>query len=527
MPAGAALVGATGQPQVGAMPFPPHPDGPLDVAVLGGGPAGASAARLLAAWGYRVALLTREPTTPPLAESLPPSIDKVFDLLGVRGAMEDAGFVRTTGNTVWWGGSETRHEGFADGATGYQVVQSDLERVLQRLAREAGADLRRDADVRAVEGWEEGGGESAPTVRYEQGGEPDTVRSRWVLDCTGRAGVIAKRGLRRQGDGPPTLALVGVWERPNGWGLDEETHTLVESYTDGWAWSVPVSGALRYFTAMVDPRLTDLDRGGSVERTYAAELAKTVHLTPLVEDAKRVSGPWACTAATYDAVRYGGPGYLLVGDAGSFIDPLSSFGVKKAMASAWLAAVVVNTVLTDPAMTPAALELFDRRERHIHEAYRDLSARFAAEAGRGHEHGFWSVRARRLDELDPASFTHEPDARALREDPSVLAAFAALKESEGLHLAPSPELRLTETPTVEGNRVVLERRLAIPGWDAGVRHLRGIDLLALTDLAPGFGQVPDLFETFVDRHGPVALPDFLGALSVLLAKGALVNRSGS
>jgi 2-polyprenyl-6-methoxyphenol hydroxylase-like FAD-dependent oxidoreductase len=76
---------------------------PIDVAVLGGGPAGAAAARLLASRGHRVALVTRAPARPALAESLPPSVGKLLDRIGVRGAVDAADFVRATGNTVWWG----------------------------------------------------------------------------------------------------------------------------------------------------------------------------------------------------------------------------------------------------------------------------------------------------------------------------------------------------------------------------------------------------------------------------------------
>ena len=471
-------------------------------------------------------LLTRPATTPPLAESLPPSVDSLFDLFGVRESVEAAGFVRTTGNTVWWDRSEVRHEGFADGARGYQVVQRDLARVLLGLAADAGAHVFADADVRSVEGWERlATGPNRPaTISYEQQGASRSLRAHWVLDCTGRTGVIAKHGLRHREKGPSTLALAGVWEQAEGWGLDDETHTLVESYEDGWAWSVPVSETIRYFTAMVDPRLTGLERGGPVAGTYAAELAKTTHFSRLLEGAARVGEPWGCTATPYGARRYGGPGFLLVGDAGSFIDPLSSFGVKKALASAWMAAVVVHTCLSAGEMSQPSLELFERQERAIYEAYRRLSARFSQEAGREHEHGFWSLRAGQVDELDRSAFTGEPDTAELREDPAVLAAFASLKESLGIRLATTGTPAFTEEPTVEGNKVILERRLLVPGWQAGVRHLRGVDLQAMIEMAPGFDQVPDLFEAFVARHEGVTLPDFLGALSVLIAKGVLENR---
>ncbi len=62
---------------------------------------------------------------------------------------------------------------------------------------------------------------------------------------------------------------------------------------------------------------------------------------------------------------------------------------------------------------------------------------------------------------------------------------------------------------------------------ASIRFLRGVDLPNLVDMAPGHTQVPDLFETYNRACEPVILPDFLGALSVLLAKGILENRAAT
>jgi hypothetical protein len=107
-----------------------HPSKPIDVAILGGGPAGAAAARLLASHGHRVAVLTRAPAPPPLAESLPPSVGKLLDRIGVRSAVDAADFVRATGNTVWWGCDEPRVESFGGGSLGWQVRRDTFDSVL-------------------------------------------------------------------------------------------------------------------------------------------------------------------------------------------------------------------------------------------------------------------------------------------------------------------------------------------------------------------------------------------------------------
>src|SRR6058998_2509428 len=124
-----------------------------DVVIIGGGPAGSTAGRLLAELGYSVLLLTRpENRYPSLAESLPPSCRKVFGFLGILDSMDSAGFYRSRGNNVWWGDSEGRVESFAgeSGLCGYQVLRSDLDRLLLSLARGAGALVFEDAIARRV-----------------------------------------------------------------------------------------------------------------------------------------------------------------------------------------------------------------------------------------------------------------------------------------------------------------------------------------------------------------------------------------
>src|SRR6266699_3761651 len=102
----------------------------VDVAVIGGGPAGASAARLLASWGHRIMVLTRPGHRRALAESLPPSCVRLFDRLGVREEIDAVGFLRATGNTVHWGEEPERVERFADGALGYQVPRDAFDSLL-------------------------------------------------------------------------------------------------------------------------------------------------------------------------------------------------------------------------------------------------------------------------------------------------------------------------------------------------------------------------------------------------------------
>ncbi len=481
----------------------------FDVLVIGGGPSGAAAARLLAGWGHSVLLVTRESPQVALAESIPPSAKKLLQTIGAAEAIDSAGFVRSTGNSVYWGGEE-HIAAFPAGEYGYQVERAAFDALLLRLAEAAGAGVWRNATFRSVRSDETG---HSARISTETGEEE--VRAHWLLDCSGRAGVLA-RGYRRLQPGRRTIALVATWERSGGWDLTDETHTLVESYEAGWAWSVPISASRRCIAVMVDPGHTELQRS-QLSAQYQAELSNTSRLGSLVRNATIVTAPWACQASQYDAERVSGDHFLLVGDAASFVDPLSSFGVKKALASAWLAAVVTRTGLTQPELSLHASKLYETRERTMFEALQRRSAELSRSATGGHEHAFWSERS----EADRTESSGEPDIDALRRDRRLMQAFESLKQRESILLRPGRVAQRVDLAVVRENRIAMATHLVSPDFPEGIRYVRAVDLVTLADLAVEHRQVPDLYDAYQRLAQPVALPDFLGALSLLIANGML------
>jgi len=452
---------------------------------------------------------------------VPPSARKLLSELGVLEAVEQAGFHPNEGNTVWWAGGPVRSETFADDDRGFHVDRAGLERVLGEAAETFGVRVHA-ATARAAE--EE---EGAWTVRCDgPDGTARSLRAPWVLDATGRHGLLARREGRQADRGTTTLALVRRFTRDDAWDGAQGTHTLVESYEDGWAWSVPLDARTRCVTAMVDQRHADLE-GVDVSAMLDAELAKTRQLSEPLEGARPAGDAWACPASLYTASRFGRPGLLLVGDAGSFIDPLSSYGVKKALSSGWLAGVVAHTALVDPPMTRTAVELFDARERAVYESYRRVSARFFEEAAAAYGHAYWTARAEAArtagTAADPSVADPDDPWTSALPEAEVRAAFDAIRSRERLAAERGPSVRPLERPAIHGHRVVLQPHLATDRCPHGMRWVRGVDLEALVAVAPSHAEVPDGWSAYNGVAAPVTLPDYLTALATAFAAGILVH----
>ena len=348
----------------------------------------------------------------------------------------------------------------------------------------------------------------------------------WLIDATGRRGLLA-REVREPDRSTTTLALVRRFRRPGGWRDDELGQTLIESYEDGWGWSVPLSSEERCVTAMVDQRHADLS-GVDVGAMLEAELAKTRHLGALLEGATPDEEGWACPASLYGASKYARPGLALAGDAGSFIDPLSSYGVKKALASGWLAGVTAHTSLIEASMTQVAVEFFDAREREVYRSYRRRAAEFFEEAADAYGHAYWATRAEAARSAGGEGGVDADRLEALGGSPvseqDVRVAFERIRDRESLGAVLGSTVRTVERAAISHQRIVLEHHLATDQHPEGIRFVRSVDLRTMSELAPEHDQVPDLWSAYNGVEAPVPLPDFLTALATAFAAGLLEHR---
>jgi flavin-dependent dehydrogenase len=487
-----------------------------DAIVIGGGPAGSTAAALLASWGRSVVLVHRETAQPSLAESLPWSTRKLLRHVGLLHAIDLAQFHPNHGNTSLWAGHRTIAA--TDGA-GFHVSRREFDRVLREQARLNGASIV-DGTVSRVE-IDHGAAVTCvvrpkPDSTTMAGGRTTRYDADFVLDCSGRAGVIARRGLRRADAGYRTLAIAAEWECPE-WPAAERSHTFIDSYENGWAWSVPVSATRRQCTVMVDAGLTVVSKA-RLESLYRTELRQAVSIADRLAAASQVGAAWCCDASLYTCERAFEACALLVGDAASFIEPLSSAGVKKAIASAWRAAIVVNTALASPDMRGVATAFHDRRERWLYGECVRRSQVFFARASAVYDNSFWSTRAEYL----PADQEGAPptDSDVMR-DRDVQRIAEQLRAAEAVRLTISPTLVITRAPFIEGNRIRLRDAVALNGGEEPLRFVCGVDLLELSQVALTSCDVSSAIQQYFARVGPVDPRNLLVGLAFLVSRGAL------
>ena len=459
-----------------------------------------------------------------LAESLPPSTRKVLAATGLLGVVEAGGFQPNGGNTALWGG-DGRRDDFTGGATGFHILRSRFDALLRESAAAAGVEIVRGVS-RLPDRAGEGGG-----WRVEVGlggGSRAEVSPGWILDCTGRAGVLARRHRVLEAEAP-TLAVIRRYELETGWGNVDPTHALVESFGRGWAWSVPTSPHERHVAVMLDPELHSvMEDAPDLTAAFDAEIAATSLMRSVTTPARPVGVPWAVTASMYTSSTFALDRALLVGDAASFVDPMSSYGVKKALASAWLAAATVNTAVRTPELAETALNFFGAREHAMYEALRGGLARQVADTGADGD-AFWKRRAEWLADQPhsaaEANAPDGPDAESLRDDPEVRAAFHSLRLGSG-------RLRVgrrntVDKPLVIGNRIRMAPALVTPRFPGGVRYFRDTDLLRVTHLAPINENPGALYESYSEWAAredlpPVDLANFIGVVALLVADGVLV-----
>ncbi len=345
-----------------------------DVAIIGGGPAGSTAAALLARAGRRVIVFEREKFPRfHIGESLLPFSMKAFTRLGLHEKFSRAGFMKKFGGEIVGACSESGTKFyFKDGYRSqtdhaYQVTRGDFDKVLLDHAVECGAEVHEETSVDQVEFSND-----EVELGIKCNGSFHSIRARYVIDASGRTSVLGRKfKIKKTYDHLQKLSIFahydGVWRAE---GIDGTLTVLIRAI-DRWFWLIPLSAERTSVGVVLDSEAFRNSKL-SAEDFLEQALSEQPIIAKRMTDARRVSQVYVEADFSYRSARLHGHRWLLAGDAAGFIDPIFSSGVFLAVFSGELCADVLNEVLDHPRK---ARRLFAGYERAVNRAM-DIYLRF-------------------------------------------------------------------------------------------------------------------------------------------------------
>ena len=342
-----------------------------DVAIIGGGPAGSTAATLLAKAGRRVVVFEREKFPRfHIGESLLPFSVGTFDRLGVREKLDAAFMPKFGGEITAACGTKGAKFYFKDGFRSerdraYQVTRSEFDKLLLDHSRENGAEVLEETEVTRLDF-----GDDRVKIDIERAnGERSLIDARYLLDCSGRQTILGSLfNLKHTYDHLQKFSVFAHYDNVERLPGRDATLIRMVRGLDRWFWTIPLTDTRTSVGVVMDTatfRATKLAPQTALE-TFIAEQPLMVER---MKNATRVSPVYSAGDFSYRNTRLDGERWLLAGDAAGFIDPVFSSGVFLAIMSAEKAADTLEEVLCDESKRKRAFSKYSRTVNRIMDIY--------------------------------------------------------------------------------------------------------------------------------------------------------------
>jgi FADH2 O2-dependent halogenase len=341
-----------------------------DVIIVGGGPAGATMGSYLSKAGIKNLILeSHNQPRPHVGESLVLSTMRVFAELGFLDTMEQEGFVKKYG-AAWrdFNGkeqalhfSEFRQQGIDQDHT-YHVDRARFDLLLLKHAESLGSDVHQGVHVKRVN-FED---DRAVGVRAKFAGQEIDIPSRLVVDASGRQTLLGRQLHLKQNDPIFNQYAVHAWFDHVERGDDPKTADYIHIYflpvERGWAWQIPITDRITS-VGVVAERETFRKYKTEPEHYFDTYVQSNKGLAQAMANAQRVNEFKMEGDYSYSLEKFCGNGFLMIGDAARFVDPIFSSGVSVAMHSARYAAEAVRGALESGDLRAASFVPYEQKLR--------------------------------------------------------------------------------------------------------------------------------------------------------------------